>query len=199
MRAPLPELLEALARIFGTPGAFPRREIQAAAEATWPGPKLALALRRLAASAEGELDTAYVDHFLYSSWHPVLHLEASVYREGRLCHDDILKQLALLHEGMGVEPAPSRCPDHLASGLEALAAGLRALGAGPTPAREAALGAFIAQHLLPQVQGLRRVGAQRPLHPVFEGGMEAVEALLPEILGGLAGAEAFSRRPSCTS
>ncbi|MBI3130775.1 MAG: molecular chaperone TorD family protein [Acidobacteria bacterium] len=197
MRAPLPELLEALARIFGTPGALPRRAIRTAADSPWPGPKLSAALRRLVEAPAAELPVAYAGHFLYSSWEPVLHLEASVYRDGSLCDEDILQARDRLHRGMGVQPPPGRCPDHLASGLQILAAGLRKLSPlAPIPDREEALRAFIAQHLLPQVQGLQRVGAQRPLHPVFEGGLEVTEAVLEEILEALAQPK---DRPSCTS
>ncbi len=183
MRAPLPELLEALGGIFGTPGCFPREVFAEASAAAWASPRLAAALQRLAHSSRAELEVAYADHFLYSSWQPVLHLEASVYRHGHLCDQDILEDLKELHQQMGVVLPPGRCPDHLASGLEAMSSGLRNLGGrGWNPAREEAVRTLASRHLLPQVEGLRRVGNQRPLHPVFEGALEGVEILLEEIL-----------------
>lgn len=200
MRAPLPELLESLACIFGIPGGFPRETFAATASAKWASRRLATALRRLAEAPPEGLDVAYADHFLYSSWQPVLHLEASVYRHGHLCDQDILEDLKDLHRRMGVSLPPGRCPDHLASGLEALAWGLRSLGGrGWSREREAAVRTFANRHLLPQVEGLLRVGIQRPMHPVFEGALEAVALVVAEILEALSEGTASTCRPSCTS
>lgn len=194
MGAPLPELLEALSQMFGTPGAFPRRIFRVTAEAPWPGPKLAAALHRLVEAPHQDLAIAYADHFLYNSWEPVLHLEASVYRDGQLCDEDILQARESLQHSLDAPAPVGRCPDHLASGLEVLAISLRNLGPSPASGKEAALRTLIAHHLLPQVQGLQQVGAQRPLHPALEAALEAAEAVLQEILEAVA-----IGRPSCTS
>ncbi|HJV89618.1 MAG TPA: hypothetical protein VJ623_04875 [Holophagaceae bacterium] len=186
MRASLPVLLEALADLFATPGTPPTRAFRDAAEAGWPGPKLTDSLRQLAAADTTDLDVAYADHFLYSSWEPVLHLEASVFQEGQLCDEALLARRAELHARMGAFPPEGRCPDHLASGLQVLADALRGLGReGLEPGRLAAVHAYVTEHLAPQVSALRALGQTRPLHPVFGAALDVAEDLLAEMAPAL--------------
>ncbi|HJV22629.1 MAG TPA: molecular chaperone TorD family protein [Holophagaceae bacterium] len=187
MKTSLPVLLEALAALFAEPGTQPSRAFRDAAEAGWPGPKLTESLLRLAAADTAELDVAYADHFLYSSWEPVLHLEASVFRQGLLCDEALLARRASLHARMGAHPPEGRCPDHLASGLQVLAAALAGLGrTGLDPDRLSALRTFVTEHLGPQVSALRELGQTRPLHPVFEAALEVAQELLAELAPALA-------------
>lgn len=188
MSSPLVDLLSALADLFSPGGRFRAGAFEVAQAGTWAGPRLQAALNELVAADPLGLEVAYADHFLYSSWHPVLHLEASVQTLGHLCDEDLLARREALHRQMGVAPPSGRCADHLASGLAILASGLMVLARDPgDPEQNRVLHAYVAEHLAPQVHRLQALGQGRPLHPVFAGGLAVTVALLDELGPALAG------------
>ncbi len=188
MSNPLVDLLGSLSDLFAPGGGLRLAAFERALASGWAGPELKAALSDLLAADPTDLDVAYADHFLYSSWHPVLHLEASVQTLGHLCDGELLAHREALHRSMGVTPPPGRCADHLASGLAILASGLAILAREPDdPERTAALRLYVSQHLVPQVRGLQSLGLGRPLHPVYAAGLTATLDLLDELGPALAG------------
>ncbi len=188
MTSPLLDLLVALAELFEPGGRFRQAAFVRAQAGTWAGPRLRAALESLRGADPLDRDVAYADHFLYSSWHPVLHLEASVQTLGHLCDEDLLARRADLHRRMGVLPPPGRCADHLASGFSILATGLGVLATEPgDPDRDQAIHTFVTEHLGPQVRQLQAIGQGRPLHPVYSAALEVAMALLEELGPALAG------------
>lgn len=188
MTSPLLDLLIALAELFEPGGRFRTAAFGEALRGGWAGPPLRGALEALLAADPLEREVAYADHFLFSSWHPVLHLEASVQTLGHLCDEELLARREALHRQMGVRPPEGRCADHLASGFTVLATALGVLAENPADGdRNQALRTFVNEHLAPQVRQLKALGSGRPLHPVYAAALDVAMALLDELGPALAG------------
>ena len=184
----LPELLNALAEVFARPGAFPKAALEAATGSFWVSAPLKAELERLLAVETQDLAVAYVDHFVVSREHPVLHLEASVHRTGLLRDPALLRDLDHHYEAFGFDVPDGLSPDHLATELAALAVGLQRLGGADgreLPNIVSNLLGLVDMHLLPLLTELDTLAESRPLHPAYAAALASALSCVELVRGGI--------------
>jgi TorA maturation chaperone TorD len=166
----LPDLLEALADVFLSPGAFPVAAFEAALGADWPPPALKTALATLLAAPREGLDVAYTESFLVGRQRPPTHLDESALQTGRVADPAILADLDDIYGAIGLRPDTDFriLPDHVGLQLRALAHLLRHLASRADPASDPALGQarrLLRDHLGPLVRRLDAALAEA--HPCY--------------------------------